>query len=1122
MITPTPQDAHQGMTPPYDPMAVRFMTQDQMQFMPEAQYLSPSQYGAFRGMPGPHQGIMPQQQMSLWQAYMTSTRGSPLGMLPDYSMASYQMGHDQSMHHVMAQRRVQDAGGVAGAMGANYGLNAALSLGLSGGNPLLMAGASAMMPDFGAPMTDRIARQREIQDMSMSRIALGPDRAEGLGQGFAAPAAADIDEFMRGAGAGDILFKEQDYREIMRTGMQEGLFDFDHSSHEYKRTIEQLRDNINIMGEILGSTDFRELTQGMRRLMTMGAELDQMGEITQTERMFSRMTGMRHDQMVSAHGQQGAMIYSQAGLTNYQGSLAAMSHAADVTMAQRLGILDPGTLARHGGVSGMTQELTQQQAMSIGQTQDYYLPHLANEDFTGLRDDFQGQMDGLLRGEIGFDDLAQGARGIQDVNDFARYEANRARIQQELQDELGPVGFQMFQRQLAQDLGSQMGGGTTEEQLMIGYREMGFDEEMSRQQAEQWSDPEFVQAQRDNLETERRRVAYSAMEQRRHEDSPLNRMAIWARESIHDLHTPYKRWRDRRDQRTQREEDARLGVHSVPGAEGMAGLGEMGYEDYLRYTEDWDLDEMIDSHLGTRADQDEVDVMLGGGTGVQRDLLRQGSVAAQPYVRRGRELRRAHGASIDSWDEFDEAIRGFDPALSPARLRERLGDIDSIEDLTRRDIEQLTSDAIVDSRDMSGFTDEQRRIYTEEIAPERATELAGDSRYQELIYGATRQASEAFDMDVLTTFEDRAREAYGQRMDDLAAFREEYSRDLRQFVGSGLFGIADREQRAMLEDLLERDPRGADLYSLQMLQVRYAREEDPGERRRLRKRFSKIARRLGWSNEQIRTTLEHSAGLESDGMLQHIQDEMGYSEEEARELLSMARETGRDLQDDPHEIPGLHRTATDQALDMADELGERQQRRAAIESAEIEGRFRDALEGAGYTADDLRDEESRQQLLQDTDDVYIEQAVQAADRLQTGAADMARRVFEDFGVDISDVSSMEDLDALAPDSEAGRQVVDAAGRILSRDGDLTAGSIAGEMTEGDLVRRISTYTAHTDSDPYRGPDSTPEHVAKEGQEETLQNLDSTIRGLHQVLHTVNDTLQQNAEVNRNVIRELQS
>ncbi len=206
MLTPTNASEQ---TQYYDPLATQFMTGGQMGYMPNAQFLTDSQYGAFRTLPTAGAVTPVQQQPTLWQNYLNAHRGF------NYSIDTYNPTVDQMRHLTMSRRRVADAtygfggsftdlatGSLVGG-GVAAGLTA---LGATGvGLPLSIA-ASMLTPSVASPVLDRIRRGRSVQNLSMPKVISGPDMSMALGQGFSARAATSLDESLRESASQDLIF----------------------------------------------------------------------------------------------------------------------------------------------------------------------------------------------------------------------------------------------------------------------------------------------------------------------------------------------------------------------------------------------------------------------------------------------------------------------------------------------------------------------------------------------------------------------------------------------------------------------------------------------------------------------------------------------------------------------------------------------------------------------------------------------------------------------------------------------------------------------------------------------------------------------------------------------------
>ncbi len=334
-----------------DPLALRFMTGDQMGYMPAAQYLTPAEYGAFRTVPGPAGHNYLHQDPGLLQSWLIRNRGALPGM-PAYTFNTYNPAVNMQQY-MYAMNAKADDGRMA--MGGAV-LDTLDPLGIAAG--MLLGGipgfaAGMMMPSVSRPFLDRIRDMRGIQNLTMSKIVGGTDLNQATGAGFNALSARSLDSFLRLQSSGEALLKQGDWRKLLELEVENGQFDYAGNVEQYKDALKKLRKSVTTIMEVAGSTDFKDLMKEYKRMRTMGADLNEYVNIARKEDMYSRITGMRHEDMVNTFGQQGALIYQQAGLTGYQGSLQAMHNAASITLMQRTGLLTPGALSRYGGLSGL-------------------------------------------------------------------------------------------------------------------------------------------------------------------------------------------------------------------------------------------------------------------------------------------------------------------------------------------------------------------------------------------------------------------------------------------------------------------------------------------------------------------------------------------------------------------------------------------------------------------------------------------------------------------------------------------------------------------------------------------------------------------------------------------------
>jgi len=526
-----------------DPLAIQFLSRGGMGYMPQAQFLTPSEYGAFRTVPAARTNDFLNQDPGILQSYLIRSRGSLFG-LPEYTFNTYNPVANQQLYMSQIRRSSYDQ---LAAMGAS-GTSIAASMALTAPFGLLPGLAMGMlMPDLAAPFVNRVRDTRAMQNATMSRIVGGPQMNAVTGMGFNAAAAHDIGRGMRISAAEDVLFKQGDYQKLMQLGIEAGMFDYSSTSAQYKDTLRKLRNSMTTFMEVVGSTDFKDIMQDMKRLQTMGASASQFMGIARAENMFARMAGMNHADMVNTYGQQGALIYAQAGLNNYQGSLQAMSNAAAVSMAQRMGILRPSEVARFGGISGMAQTITQQDAAASSRIRELLLSYLVNDSMDGL-DPNVDLMD-LLSSPNPLQRMSSRAGRLGNKENMLKFEANTAQLYGQVIDKYG-------QDNVIGAVAHAMGhaSGIVDDPRMAmqsGLRMLGYDPEMARQKSTMMFNEDF-QAQRQREARIHRQKMY---EEHALAQNPFRRFGRWIDTSITKVFEntfgeaarSYTNWQEKRD-----------------------------------------------------------------------------------------------------------------------------------------------------------------------------------------------------------------------------------------------------------------------------------------------------------------------------------------------------------------------------------------------------------------------------------------------------------------------------------------------------------------------------------------------------------------------------------------------
>ncbi|MCB5270526.1 MAG: hypothetical protein LHW56_01625 [Candidatus Cloacimonetes bacterium] len=563
MITPSNQGA---AFPTYDPLATQFMTGGQMGYMPEAQFLTGAQYGAFRTMPAPTtQYSQAYQQQTLWQSYLMANQGGLPGIPGKYWVDIYNPGVNFHLQRTMASRRMSDAksafmGTMADAgfsMGASALTGAAA--GLAFGGPVGAAvglGAGFLAPAISQGYTDRMRGAREMQMTSMAKIFSGTDVSATLGQGFSMSAASRVDEHMRRSASRDMAYKYDDYKGFTREAMSAGLMDFSNDVEQYKQAITRGMKNLKVISGLLGSQDYKEVVTHMKRLMTMGADMGAHQGMMANEHTFARMAGMTISQMVDTYGQQGAMVYNQYGLTPVHGSQMAMSNAARVEFMKRTGIVSAAEVARLGGVSGMAQTMTEDDARFQKETSWAFLPAMLNQDGSLNKQKALG----ILSGKTSYrDTLLQSVSHAKTPGQYSTLQAVMPERLSELSEMMGPNGMKALKMQFIMGYARQAGLPMNVEGLTQAAQIAG---KMSPEQARRFvlemGQSSGVMA--DQMEHTEGEILYNQQEEYIRDANPLGRLRRWWRKTAYDsVGSLYGSWASSSAKAKDRAEAIKMG-----------------------------------------------------------------------------------------------------------------------------------------------------------------------------------------------------------------------------------------------------------------------------------------------------------------------------------------------------------------------------------------------------------------------------------------------------------------------------------------------------------------------------------------------------------------------------------
>lgn len=562
-----------------DPLTTQFMSQGQMGYMPQAQYLTSAEYGAYRTMPGMATGMDTTQSLSMWQAYVQASRGGVMGLNP-YTIGSYNPMVNQTANIIKARRQLSDQQGILLSTGAGIGLSTIGGMaGFALGGPIGAVAGTAIgsMIDPGSMLADRTRNMRAIQQMSMPSMVVGSDMSATLGKGFTSQAAGRLNEFIKKEAVSDFAFNEKDYMSFLGKGVQHGLMAYSSSSAQYGESIKNIRKNVKAMAAFLENKDVAAIFKDMERIQTMGATMKDAGSVAVMESLFARTVGVSHQEMVDTYGQQGAMQYTQRGMTGIHGSLQAMANAASIVMSQRLGLTGAAEVSRAGGISGLTQRLTDGDTRADELLKKIYIPGLMSSDGSLNLDTLKA----IQSRKMSFEELAK--RSLSNSGTMERSAINlqnRNKILSEVQENLGPVGMTMFRAQWAEELGRQvLPKGDRRSQLYMGMRVLKYDEQAAYHFSNKMDSTEHLEGLLAQSEAHTRQLKMEAMSEIDDANSFLNRKIKGFRAATNFLGVnTIGRVADAWNTRSDRKDEASIGLYQTDMTGINTSFGLVGAE----------------------------------------------------------------------------------------------------------------------------------------------------------------------------------------------------------------------------------------------------------------------------------------------------------------------------------------------------------------------------------------------------------------------------------------------------------------------------------------------------------------------------------------------------------------
>jgi len=278
---------------------------------------------------------------------------------------------------------------------------------------------------------------KDIQKMTPFMVGTA---AGASGQGLSLERSGRIVSSLNKMAASDIYLDKEDYLGIFQTSAQEGLLSQSANEEVMLKNIRSISKNLRLFMRVSGDPDYKNAIKQMGELYRLGVPQEEMGSAVKNIQNLSRMAGLNFEQ-TRVFGQQGAMIFQNAGAnmgTGYQTGI--MARAFGRATAQT-GALSPSMLAQMGGEEGISQNLTEILGSYLGgPTGRLSIAGLLKKDASGRLSVDKEKVKNFTNGTMGVDDLLKSSeRVLNSSTAIADFAARSDQLANDVTQGLGPT-----------------------------------------------------------------------------------------------------------------------------------------------------------------------------------------------------------------------------------------------------------------------------------------------------------------------------------------------------------------------------------------------------------------------------------------------------------------------------------------------------------------------------------------------------------------------------------------------------------------------------------------------------------------------------------------------------------
>lgn len=250
---------------------------------------------------------------------------------------------------------ISATGGAAGAVVGGAGMIGGLATSMAAPLAITAAGMNLVESTIIDPYEAAALTERNLRGNFANIYAGGPGQGNVVnGFGMSRSFAGDLSKRLTQSSIKDMTFDTYQMGELTDYASRSGMLD-DSQLGQIEGKMKTIAKQVKMMMRVANEPDFKTAMEMLAELKVAGVSERVAGRVMANIGGSSAIAGISAQKMMNTVGAQGQYLYQANGLTPYIGQVNAAQSYGAFSSAFRMGLIDSSTMAKFGGLEGITQ-----------------------------------------------------------------------------------------------------------------------------------------------------------------------------------------------------------------------------------------------------------------------------------------------------------------------------------------------------------------------------------------------------------------------------------------------------------------------------------------------------------------------------------------------------------------------------------------------------------------------------------------------------------------------------------------------------------------------------------------------------------------------------------------------